>query len=336
MGAKVLKWIGYVTAVLSLIAGIRGLQTLIAGRVESHQKTESLLASEQLQLRAHDYETAWQTLEQAAQTGAEADKVRDARETLAMEWLENIHVQDSQKFSDIVKRLDPVLTSGAAAAKTPQHKADLLAHLGWSYFLRGRDGMTGFDPAQTYADAVHEDPDNPYAQAMWGHWILWNSRQPAAAASHFVAALRSGRQRDFVRRLQLSALLNGHNQVCDQEIARVLNSIRKENGSVDEDTRQRLFSLYNEELISSTDSAAFINALAPADQLLTFHWLFDHLNLSESAALSRSFEIALLEEAAGQRSEALASFQAVNAQLGGRAGSLLTKTQAAIRRLSRS
>jgi hypothetical protein len=336
MGAKVLKWIGYVTAVLSLIAGIRGLQILISGKVESHQKTESLLASEQLQLGAHDYESAWQTLDQAVQTGGEPDKVRDARETLAMEWLENIHVQDTQKFSDIVKKLDPVLTSGAAAAKTPQHKADLLAHLGWSYFLRGRDGMTGIDPAKTYADAVQGDPDNPYAQAMWGHWILWNSRQPAGAASHFDAALHSGRQRDFVRRLQLSALMNGQNPACDQEIARVVNAIRKENGSVDDDTRQRLFSLYDMELISSTDSAAFINALAPAEQLLTFHWLFDRLDLGDSAALSRSFEIALLQEAAGQRSEALASFQAVNTQLGGRPGSLLTKTQAAIRRLSRS
>jgi hypothetical protein len=336
MEAKALKWIGYVTAVLSLIAGIRGLQTLISGKMESHQKTESLLAAEQVQLRAHDYEAAWQTLEQAAQTGAEAAKVRDARETLAMEWLENIHVQNTRTFSDIVKRLDPVLTSGAAAAKAPQQKADLLAHLGWSYFLRGRDGITGLDPARTYTDAVQADANNPYAHAMWGHWILWNSRQPGDAALHFEAALRSGRQRDFVRRLQIAALLNGRNEACNRETARVLNAIRKENGSVDEATRQRLFSLYDEELILSTDSAAFIGAIAPAEQLLTFHWLFDRLDLSESSALSRSFEIALLEEAAGQRAEALASFQAVNAQLGGHPGSLLTKTQAAIRRLSRS
>lgn len=336
MGAKALKWIGYATAVLSLIAGIRGLQTLISGKLEAQRKTESLLAAEQLQMRARDYETAWQTLEQASQTGAEAGKVRDARETLAMEWLENIHVQDNRKFSDIVKNLDPVLTGGASAAQTPQHKADLLAHLGWSYFLRGRDGETGLDPAPTYADAVQADADNPYAHAMWGHWILWNSRQPGEAAAHFEAALRSGRQREFVRRLQLAALMNGRNEECNREIARVLNAIRKENGSIDEDTRQRLISLYDEELILATDSADFINAVAPAEQLLTFHWLFDRLELSESSALSRSFEIAILQEAAGQRSEALASFQAVNAQLSGRPGSLLTKTQAAIRRLSRS
>jgi hypothetical protein len=335
MGAKVLKWIGYVTAVLSLIAGIRGLQTLISGKIESRQKTDSLLASEQLQLHAHDYASAWQTLEQAAQTGEEVEKLRDLRETLAMEWLENIHVQDTQKFSDIVKNLTSVLTSGAAAAKTPQHKADLLAHLGWSYFLRGRDGMTGIDPALTYADAIREDPDNPYAQAMWGHWILWNSRQPVAAAPHFESALRSGRRRDFVRHLQIVALLNGQNQTCDQEIARVLNAIRKENGSIDEDIRQRLFNLYNEELISSDDSAVFIKAIVPAEQLLTFHWLFDRLDLSKSAAVSRSFEIALLQEAAGQRAEALASFESVNTLLGGRPGTLLTKTRAAIRRLSR-
>jgi hypothetical protein len=195
--------------------------------------------------------------------------------------------------------------------------------------------MTGIDPTQSYADAIREDPDNPYAQAMWGHWILWNSRQPASAAPHFESALRSGRHRDFVRHLQLAALLNGQNQACNQEIARVLNAIRKENGSIDEDTRQRLFGLYNEELISADDSAAFINAVAPAEHLLTFHWLFDRLDLNESAALSRSFETALLQEAAGQRRAALASFQSVNTLLDGHPGTLLTKTRAAIRRLSR-
>jgi hypothetical protein len=336
MGAKVLKWIGYNTAVLSLIAGVRGLQTLISGKMESHRKAESLLATEHLQMRAHDYESAWQTLEQAAQTGAEADKVRDARETLAMEWLENIHVQDTQKFSDIVRKLDPVLTGGAAAAKTPEHKADLLAHLGWSYFLRNRDGVTGIDPAKTYADAVQEDPDNPYAQAMWGHWILWNTGQPAGATPHFESALRSKRQHEFVRRLQLISLLNGKSEACSQEIARVLNAIRKENGSVDDDTRRRLSSVYHDELIYSDDNAAFVNAVPPGEQLLTFHWLFDRLDPSDSAAVSRSFEIAILQEAAGQRTEALASFQAVNAQLDGHPGRLLTKTQAAIRRLSGS
>jgi hypothetical protein len=138
-----------------------------------------------------------------------------------------------------------------------------------------------------------------------------------------------------VRHLQIVALLNGQNQTCDQEIARVLNAIRKENGSIDEDIRQRLFNLYNEELISSDDSAVFIKAILPAEQLLTFHWLFDRLDLSKSAAVSRSFEIALLQEAAGQRAEALASFESVNTFLGGRPGTLLTKTRAAIRRLSR-
>jgi hypothetical protein len=335
MGPKILKWIGYVTAVLSLIAGIRGLQMLISGKLESHQKADSLLASAQLQLRAHDYESAWQTLDEAAKTGGQAGKVRDARETVAMEWLENIHAPDTKKFSDITMRLDPVLTSGAAAAKGPQRKADLLAHLGWSYFLRGRDGLTGIDPAQTYADAIRADPDNPYAQAMWGHWILWNSRQPAAAAPHFESAIRSGRHRDFVRQLQIAALLNGQNEACDQEIVRVLNAIRKENGSLNEDTRQRLSSLYYQELISSDDRGAFINAVAPSEHLQTFHWLFDSLNLNESAALSRSFEVALLQESAGQRREALASFQSVKTSLDGHPGTLLTKTQAGIRRLSK-
>ena len=335
MGAKTLKWIGYITAVLSLIAGLRGVETLISGKLELRQNTESLLASERVQLQGHDYEAAWEGLEQATKNGDDAREVRNARETLAMQWLDDAHVGENQKFSDIAKKVDPVLTTGVAAATTPQHKADLLAHLGWSYFLRSRDGASQTDPSQTYAEAVKEDPNNPYAQAMWGHWILWNSRQPELATAHFQAALRSGRQRDFVRRFQVIALLNSRNPACDEELVRVVNAIRKENGSIDTDTRAGIFDVYSEELSSPDDRNRFLRAISPAEHLDTFHWLFDAMNQNDSHELSRHFDLAVLEESAGQRDNALADYQSLRKQMAGRAGVLPDMTKAAIQRLSR-
>src|SRR5580692_13194545 len=119
------KWVGYATALLSLAAGIGEVVSKISDRQENSRQLNSLLASEKLQAQNNDYASAWQTLDQAAKLDPDSVDVRDAQENLAMLWLDNINVPEGGKFSDITDKLDPVLTKGIAASKSPQHQADL-------------------------------------------------------------------------------------------------------------------------------------------------------------------------------------------------------------------
>jgi hypothetical protein len=207
--SRVMKWVGYGTAILSLAAGIGGIGKIVLNRLETHRRIDAFISSESVQLQGHDYGSAWRSLEQASQADPDSARVHAAQEALAMEWLENIHARENESFSDIAEKLEPVLTRGVGAAQAKSQQADLLAHVGWSYFLRNRGGQFGIDPAGAYAEAVKKDPNNPYAQAMWGHWILWNRGPLADAEQHFSSALASNRQRAFVRQLQLAALMNG-------------------------------------------------------------------------------------------------------------------------------
>jgi tetratricopeptide (TPR) repeat protein len=333
--SRVLKWVGYATAILSLIAGVRGVQKMVADRVEARRKVEALLASERIQSRARDYKSAWRSLEQASQVDAESAPVHAAQEALAMDWLENIRVGENERFSDIAEKLEPVLTRGVASAKAAPRQADLMAHLGWSYFLRSRDDRSGLDPAETYALAVQKDPNNPYAQAMWGHWILWNHRDLSEAARHFSSALESNRERDYVRRLQLSALLNSQNPQFDREVVRVLNAIRKEGGSVDQEMQQKMLGIYYLNIMpSNAGTKTFLDAVPPAEHVATFRWLFDKVELDESKSLLRLFYLSSLEEEAGQREEALAGYQTIRRQVAGHPGSLLAGADSGIKRLS--
>ena len=102
----------------------------------------------------------------------------------------------------------------SSKARGPR-KADLLAHLGWADFLRWREGQRQLDPADRYRQALAVDPSNVYAHAMLGHWLLWSSDSVVDANRHFDAALQSGRERPFVRRLQLAGLGNKHDAVTD-------------------------------------------------------------------------------------------------------------------------
>jgi hypothetical protein len=210
-----------------------------------------------------------------------------------------------------------------------------LAHVGWSYFLRSREGRGGLDPAGPYAEAAQKDANNPYAQAMWGHWILWNHGELADAEHHFTLALTSHRQQDYVRQLQLSALMNIHDDPEEEEVIRIANAMRLGQESMDKDMRSRIFSIYYTRLLPRQSSAPkFINAVAPVEHLATFMWLFENDNLDESASDLRSYYLAVLEEAAGRRGDALAGYTLLRRKIMGRNGSLLDAVDAGVKRLS--
>jgi tetratricopeptide (TPR) repeat protein len=335
--SSVVKWVGLLTAILALFTGIRQVVKMVSDRAEAARKVDALLASEELQLQGRDYRLAWRSLEQAAQIDSDSVKVQAAQEKLAMEWLENISKPENEKFSDITEKLEPILVRGVTASKSGPRKADLLAHIGWSYFLRTRDGALDLDPAGKYASAVQEDKTNPFAQAMWGHWILWNGGKLDDAEQHFASALTSNREGDYIRNLQLSALFNCHKDECEEEVIRVVTDMRKARRTVNSDTQNRIFSTYYSRLLlDRADSSSFVNAVPPAEHLATFHWLFDKADLDESKSTLRTYYVAALQEAAGQHDDALAGFRVIHTQVAGHSGSLKDAADAGIQRLSHS
>lgn len=338
--SQALKWVGYLTAILSLCATIGGIAKLAYDRLETRRKIDSLLSAEAVQLQSRDYGSAWQTLERASQLMPDSPRVRSAQESLAMSWLEDVHLSENQKYSEVTQKTEPVLARAVAASKPGPGRADVRAHIGWAYFLESRDGRFDLDPAGPYAEAVAEDPNNPYAQAMWGHWILWQScSKTSDAAGHFTAALASHRQGDFVRRFQLFALLNCQNEEAALETIRVANEMRQEQRTLDSWSRDHIFSLYYFALnhdSRSPEAVRFINALPPAEHVATFRWLFDAMDADSSNGISRTFYLAVLLEASGQREEAVASYRLVLRQVPPHSGPLGQAADAAIKRLSLS
>jgi hypothetical protein len=52
-----------------------------------------------------------------------------------------------------------------------RERADLHAHIGWSNFLRYRDGRPKTYIGEEFDTAIREDPDNLYGHAMRGFWM---------------------------------------------------------------------------------------------------------------------------------------------------------------------
>lgn len=255
-----------------------------------------------------------------------------------MQWLENVQVSGGQTLSSLVEKLEPVLTSGVAPAKPARRQADLMAHLGWSYFLRGRESPSSPDPETAYRDALRKDPANPYAHAMWGHWMLWNHQDLEQASRHFDAALQSADPalRPYIRSLQLSALRNAEMPESFAEMTRVANQVRREHRELDRRWPHDLLNIYWEYLVPpNPQTAVFLRALEPGDQSATFDWLLAQAGEADRNSLANAYIHCALLEAAGRSSEALAGYRVVQARLGREgSGTVADLTHRAMARLA--
>jgi hypothetical protein len=144
---------------------------------------------------------------------------------------------------------------------------------------------------------------------MLGHWILWRHGSLAEAQAHFAAALGQPGARGYVRRMQLAALVNSHEDAAGDELIRVANDMRVHGDPVDEQTRGAISSVYF--FRTSRDDASLrqlLTAVPAADHLATFQWLFSE---HDDANLARRYMLGLLQEAAGKRSDALRTMQSL-------------------------
>jgi hypothetical protein len=349
-----LKVVGGIGAVLSLIFGLNQFTQLISDVRERQRQIAELAEVGKLLQDAADYDAAWTSFDQAlkaAESGGKLAKLtgqlsqerltmREAQENLAMAWLQNIRVPEGRTFSDIVDKLAPVLNRGIASS-TGARKADLLAHVGWANFLRWRDGRRDLNPEPQYQQAVEIDSANPYAHVHWGHWQLWRREGLAGAKEHFSAALASGRVRDYVRKIQLSAFRNLQSD-GEGELLAVVNDMRKNNEKIEAQIRHDVFSIYSFTCAYRYDASRFtkLSAALPApEQLATFQALFygEHdADFDEGKRPGRDACLATLLEAAGQPEEALRIWQALRQKSPAKDGGLGDRSREAIKRLSPS
>jgi hypothetical protein len=357
--ADLRKWIGLVAALLSLSSAAFGvLRTQADMQQRSHVVTEQL-ASGRLEEKAGDYAMAWDSY-QRARTEADADgpiaklmggsgkeqqEVRTAQQDLAMVWVRAARVaqlNDSSgdhAASAVADKVIDALSTGLDSS-TGVRKADLLAHLGLAYFLKQRDGVQGLDPPHFFREAVAVDPKNPYANAFWGVYLLWNHGLPwqqgsvADAQQHFAAGLSSGREHATVRELQLRTL--GNNASVEGEAAwwQLLAEMNKGGEPIDERTQRQMAREYVSVFNNDDQVARLQSVIPPADHAELDRLLLRSDKLDASDKLRVKAMLAVDLEAAGKPADALAAWRDVQSSgEAGRSYNFTARMNEAIKRL---
>lgn len=249
------------------------------------------------------------------------DKVLELRETCAMTWLRDMRATVGKTtFGEQVALVQPVLLQGLARLHEPlpegaAYRADLRAHLGWGEYLRSRDGTPGLDPAVHWKRALADDPRNVYAHAMWGRYLLGRNGGLAEARRHFAEAVADGRNRLFVRGLQLGGSLGGSETLHPYALS-VADEMRRGNERLLDVHRDRLWSeLFSTRLLDDAYRQTLLATLPPADLLQTFQWLFPPATVPEHRRLAWRFARATVQAHAGDRAGARASLEAIVREL---------------------
>ncbi|RDH92009.1 MAG: hypothetical protein DIZ77_07820 [endosymbiont of Seepiophila jonesi] len=223
-----LKWIGGFTAILSLVIVANQTQELLGQWQNTQETVNERVERAKLQWEIGDFTGAFQQLKQALELDPSSSEARKFEVELAMEQLRRIMAADERykplEQFDTIKdnQLGLVLYRGAVSA-SDKERATILAHLGWLDILRHRSGIEGLNIDLHFSKALELDPNNLYANVMWGSWIPkrfnpaeYTEDKIALSRKYFARALQQNTQRRYVRTLQILAY-----QKHDLELLRI-------------------------------------------------------------------------------------------------------------------
>jgi hypothetical protein len=202
-----------------------------------------------------------------------------------------------------------------------------------------RDGDRRLNPGETYQEALSVDPGNPYANAMLGHWRLFQDHDDVTtAAKLFDTAVRAGRALEAVRTLQWAAYGNSSTRAADAERVRLADAMRRAGERVNMGQAQALWGPYYfaTPVSRERERDALLAAVSPDDHISTLHWAFDEYAAKEEFRLRTiRYYTALLNARAGRTSEAMTELQALNKEMDkdGATGSLRQAVVATLKQL---
>jgi hypothetical protein len=347
------KWISaaVVAGIVLVLAAVFGFSAL--DRWNDYRARNSavsaLLDTARTQENREEYESAFRSYQKALTADPTNRNIAELQADAAMGWLRNFHVLVPEGASaedlagPVLAELIGVLdTALARTAGQGLRAANVLAHIGWAHWLNQRIAHKEFGPAaeRDLRESLRLDDNNVFANAMLGNWIIQNHGSTVEALRRLKAAVNTGKERPFVRRMQLGAMVYDRDPQLAQALIRVANDMRKNGEPIDDVYKRRILSAYSPTVNDADELRRTFSAVPPDDAWATFLWL----DRPEAAAddsqerrLRHQFIHASILELDGKSQQALVAFTDLQRELKARGydGRIATHVAGAVKRLSR-
>ncbi len=167
----ILKWIGGVVTVISLLIGMVTLTGYYQDWRERHNAVTELVDAANWLIKTENYSQAWQMYEEALQLIPSSAQAFRGQFQLAKIWLRDFRTS-KETADEVLNRITAILYRGLRKADDDEI-ATILAHVGWAQVLRAENSMPVYmDVDAAFQKALRSSPGNVYANAMLGYWIL--------------------------------------------------------------------------------------------------------------------------------------------------------------------
>jgi hypothetical protein len=314
--ARRVWWAG--AGALVLVAAAAGAWWHLAQREQERLARQQLLEAETAAAARlcsiGNHAIAWDQFALVAARFPDDPVLRVAREDCGMRWLREMRVRsDKETFTEFVARAQPVLAQGLGRSSGAR-RADLQAHLGWGDFLRGREGGGAPEAVPQFRAALQDDPGNVYALAMWAHQGAWRGEALEGIAGRFATALKSPREREWVRSMQFAAafLQRRYNEYA----LLVADDMRRQGETASRTARDTIWrSIFVSSFMNPPERRAVLQTLPPPDLLNTFVWLYPQAKLDEERRPTWRYLRAMLMGNAGDGAGARKELEQLDREL---------------------
>jgi tetratricopeptide (TPR) repeat protein len=341
-----LTWVGGISAVIGLFASLAGGYHWLANHRAEQAQLKAQMAVADGQAGLGEYASAVASYDELLKANPLYTPALDGQLAAAMAWDENFHAigreghDPAEVAAPQLDKIMSVLDAGLARSKGSR-AADVQAHLGWAHFLNSKIAEREFGPdaENNLRAALKTDPNNVYANAMLGNWLLQTNGDLTEAMGHLQAAVATGKERAWVRSLEIGGLYGDEAHGVRAEIMKLANEMRKNGEPLAEGSKHRLFGqcceppyTHHDELVES------LSAVPPDDAWKTYLWLDDKEQKgtdAEAQRLMREFIQDSLLEISGKKVEALEKYRALQVELKPTYFSLKDSVNEAVARLSK-
>jgi len=314
-----LKWIGAVTALISLVAGSFQLNGLLQSSRERAESVGKLVRAADMQIEYNDLDSAQQLVEQALALEPGSRAAGERQVTVAMLLLRRGFNYDRKGYREKIDSLLPVLYRGAVDAD-PVRAADSLAHIGLANRIRQYNQNKYFPVKEYFARAVALDNNNVFAHVFWAESCLADgyrldcSNNLETAEQHFSLAMQDGRQQDYVRRQRFD-LLRG-TSVEGADILLIGDMITAWRNKIPLDDKQQAMILHDVSGFFSPDERSvnklrgLLQRFQPAEVLGMLEWAGEGRKGEQNENVPLLALLAYLTELTDNRPLAIARYRA--------------------------
>lgn len=287
--STLLKWLGGIITVISLCIGTVTLSSYYLDWQERRAAVSESVSAADWLIKSEAYMQAWQVYEEALMLTPSSAGIRKGQYKLAKQWLRDFEA-DKDRANEVLNQMAVVLYRSINEAD--KHElATTFAHTGWIQVVRARYSLAAnADADSLFEQALLADPNNSYANAMSGHWLLRKRDVTEAdvksAEMKFIVALQGGLDRAFVRRLQINHQASISARHGNGVRLATLSALLKasfsmiENGEPlpFESVRRKILSGYGSINSGAENVEALIDILSPEDHLKVIDWLLVDLD----------------------------------------------------------